>query len=618
MIKTPIKSNGTVYDKKYVHLPSMKKSKLYILYILLFSLSFAQAQNPALAKKYFDDGDFEKAAYEYELLMHKFAYNDQYINNLFRSYQALKKYKSADSLVTALKPKRKPALWVLQGYNWQVQKDTLKAKKYYNKAIKAASKRTYYVYAVGAAFQKYYLLNEALQVYEQAMKNDEKANFYLQVAQIYAEKNRLDKTFENYLAYVEQNEHSFRMSKYYLSKYITQDPENKANIILKNQLIQKIKENPDYRWYNLLHWLYLQQKDYKKAFFQLKSLYRKEMAEISEIYHLANTARFAKKNDEATTIYQFVIDENNNRTYVELSKLALLNMETDKLLNEEEKLNLQSTFEQYLNEGWSNKSRFALNLLYADFLAFHLKKSDEALQLLEQTEKMPLRNTQKAAINLKKADIYLYDKKFNQALVLYTQVQLDFTNNEIGHQATYKIARSSFFKGDIDWAHSQLNVIKSVASDLISNDAIDLDLVIINNKEQGDTLQIGLKKFAEAKFEIFRKNSNKASILLDSMKINFKGQQIYDDVLWEQAKIYEQQQKFDSALGNYQEILNGKEDLFKDDAIFRMARIYEVEKEDEEKAKEYYKKIIIDYPASYWFVDARKYYRKLRGDKIEP
>ena len=36
-----------------------------------------------------------------------------------------------------------------------------------------------------------------------------------------------------------------------------------------------------------------------------------------------------------------------------------------------------------------------------------------------------------------------------------------------------------------------------------------------------------------------------------------------------------------------------------------------------EKAKEYYQKIIFDFPSSIHLVDARKKYRKLRGDEIQ-
>ncbi len=594
----------------------MKNKKLYILYIFIFWTGISWAQNPALAKKYYDDGDLDKAIYEYKLLVNKFPYNTSYATNLISALQSNKNFKSVDSLIKKLNPKKKPVLWVYKGYNYQLQKDSVKAQKYYQKAIKASKKQSYYTYAVGAAFQKFYLLDQALQLYENAMQSDRKIDFSLQIAQIYAEKNQLDKTFEYYLSFVQKDERNSYRINYYLSKYITQDADNKANMILKNQLIQRIKADANPKWYRLLHWLYMQQKDYKKAFFQLKSLYRKDEAEMSEIYQLANTARFAKKTDAATTIYEFVIENSTKSLYVELSKLALLHIETDKILNQEEKNIVKQQFEQYINEGWSNRSRVALNLLYADFTAFHLKNIADALAILKNTELMPLSRNQKASVQLKKADIYLYDAQFNQSLVLYTQVQLDFPNNEMGHQATYKIAKSSFFKGDIDWAHSQLKVIKSVASDLIANDAIDLDLIIINNKEEGDTIQAGLKKYAKVRYEIYCKNPIKALQLLDSMKVNFKGQQIYDDVLYTQAQLFEQQNTYEKALKNYEEILQGKEDLFKDDALFRIARIYETELEDEEQAQKYYKRIIIEFPASYWFVDARKYYRKLRGDDI--
>jgi outer membrane protein assembly factor BamD (BamD/ComL family) len=37
---------------------------------------------------------------------------------------------------------------------------------------------------------------------------------------------------------------------------------------------------------------------------------------------------------------------------------------------------------------------------------------------------------------------------------------------------------------------------------------------------------------------------------------------------------------------------------------------------DVEKAKEYYQKMIFEYPSSIYVVDARKKFRKLRGDEV--
>ena len=581
--------------------------------LVVFQLA---AQNPKLAKQYLDEGDFDKAIYEYKLLLDKFPYKDDYMYNLVKAYQAQSKFEEVEKLLKHKNPKKKPQYWVYLGYNYQMQKDSVQARRYYQKAIQAAGKRGYYAYAVGEAFKNFYLLDEALQTYQLAMKNNPKNNFYLQMALLYAEKNEIDKMIENFLELVRANPAYQSRVKYYLTKHITQDPENEANIILKNQLIERIKQTHDANWYRLLQWLYVQQKEYKKAFWQLKSLYRKDEAELSEIYQLANTAVFEKKTDEARSIYEFIIEQNKEPLYTELSKLALLKMDSQGLLNDEEKQELQEQFKAYLNEKWLPENKLNLQILYADFLAFHQAESQAALDLLSRLEKTPLNKKQKAEIRLKKADILLHNEGFNQALILYTQVQLDFPNNPTGHKATYNIARASFFQGDIDWAHAQLKVIKSVASDLIANDAIDLDVIIINNKEENDSLQTGLKTFARAKFEIFRKNTQKAMQILDSLKQNFKGQLIYDDALYTQAKIYEKQGKLDLALQNYQAILDNKtEDLLIDDALYRMAVIYE-EQGDEEQAKKLFKKIVIEYPASFWFVDARRHFRKLRGDDI--
>ena len=597
------------------------KNQRFILWLLL--LPFTQivvGQNPQLAKKYFDDAEFDKAIYEYKLLVDKFPYQDSYVLALVKSYQAVKKYEEVNKLIKKLHPQRKPQLYVYIGYNYQLQKDSLNAKKYYQKAINLGAKKPQFVYSLGAAFQNFYLLDQALEVYKIAVKQHNKSNYYVQIAQIYAEKGDLDQMIANYLTLTEVNAAYESRIKYYLAQFITQDPEHKVNIILKNQLVERISQAPKTKWYRLLHWLYVQQKEYKKAFFQLKSLYRKNEAEISEIYHLAQTANYGKKQDEAIVIYRFVIDQatEDDVYYQELSKLALLKLDMSKILSPEFKQNIHKTFEQYRLADWSLKNKISLDLLYADFVAFHLKNPAKAIAILGDLEKMPMSKSVKASVLLKKADILLYNMRFSQALILYTQVQLDFPNNEIGHNATFKIAQASFFQGDIDWAHAQLKVVKSVSSDFIANDAIDLDLIIINNKEEADTLQLGLKKFAKAKFEIFRKNPKKSLIILDTLTQNFKGQLIYDDALWTRAQIFEQTKSFTNALQDYEAIQENKtEDLYKDDALYRMAEIYHLYLNNEMKAKELYKKIIIDYPASFWFVDARSNYRKLRGDSID-
>ena len=57
------------------------------------------------------------------------------------------------------------------------------------------------------------------------------------------------------------------------------------------------------------------------------------------------------------------------------------------------------------------------------------------------------------------------------------------------------------------------------------------------------------------------------------------------------------------------------DEILGDDAVFELARLYE-RQGNKDLAMEYYKKILIDFKGSIHLYQARKSYRKLRGDKI--
>ena len=57
-------------------------------------------------------------------------------------------------------------------------------------------------------------------------------------------------------------------------------------------------------------------------------------------------------------------------------------------------------------------------------------------------------------------------------------------------------------------------------------------------------------------------------------------------------------------------------DILVDDAHYFLAELYLNKLNNQEKAKEYYQKIIFDYPSSIYLVDSRKKFRLLRGDEV--
>ena len=44
------------------------------------------------------------------------------------------------------------------------------------------------------------------------------------------------------------------------------------------------------------------------------------------------------------------------------------------------------------------------------------------------------------------ADVLFLMKKFNQAIVYYAQIENDLPNDELAHEATMKMAKTSFYK----------------------------------------------------------------------------------------------------------------------------------------------------------------------------
>ena len=189
-------------------------------------------------------------------------------------------------------------------------------------------------------------------------------------------------------------------------------------------------------------------------------------------------------------------------------------------------------------------------------------------------------------------------------------------NHEIGQNARFKIAQTSYFKGDFEWAQSQLQVLKNSTSQLIANDALDLNLLITDNIVK-DSLRIALKKYATADLLSFQNKNQQAIDTLQTILIEYKGHPIEDESLFKQAQLFEKLNKFEKAENNYLQIITLKnDDILADDAHYFLAELYLKKLNNIEKATAYYQIIIFEYPSSIYLVDARKKFRTLRGDQI--
>ena len=591
-----------------------------IVFILFFlSLTGINAQNNLLAENYFEQGEYEKALTLYTQLYKKNK-NFNYFKAIVASHQQLEDYKEAEKLLKGrLNIKIIPQLYVELGYNYSLQENDSLATINYDKAILFVKESEKFNYGrnIGESFERYSLLDKAIETYVTAMDAFPDANYSYQLARLYGEQGNLEKMFDSYLVLIKKKRSYQGVAQQNFSLYISEDPTEEANILLRKALLQKLQKQPDVLYNELLSWLFIQQKEYNKAFTQEKAIY-KRMAD-NDMSGISDIAYFATNDDDdknAILIVNFLIEnastpEEKIAGHQHLMKIKL------KTASKKEYPKIEKSYEDLFSEFGNGKKTYQLQLDYNYFLAFQNNKKDLAVSNLKYFSKQPLTRYQEARIKMLLADILVFDEKFNQALIYYSQIQQEVKGDLLAQEARFKVAKTSYFNFDFTWAQVQLDVLKKSATQLIANDAMQLSLLIKDNSLE-DSTQTALKQFARADLLIFQKKETEAISVLKNLLENHKGEKIEDEALLKLGDLYEANGEFEKAEESYLALIQFyNEDILADDAHYRLAKLYEIKLNQPQKAKEYYELLIFNFEDSIYFVEARKKYRMLRGDEIE-
>lgn len=603
--------------------------KKIVLIILLITSSFGFAQNAKqkearndylLAENYYREGAYEKATQIYKKLYEYSPFNTTYLGRLVTCYQETDNFLEAEKLLKQrIKANEKQVyLFVYLGYNFERQGNKEKAQENYAIALNTLEKNSSYGGLVGKLFKDFNLLDNAILAYGTAMASNKNANYSFQIAQIYGEKGAYKEMFESYINMIDKNEQYYSVVQRYASKYITDDPENEANILFRKTLLKKSLSKPKDVWNVLLSWLFTQQNQYEKALLQEKALYKRLPEDLNAIFTLGKIAFENGAYNASLKCFNFIVENTtfkNEAINAQLfrAKIAVATKDPETRI----------LFENLFKEYGKNAATINLQVAYADFLTFSENQPEEAKTSLSEALGYANSKFTKARIKLKLGDVLVFTGKYNKALIYFSQIQTELKNHELAQEARFKVAQTSYFKGDFEWAKAQAKVLKGSTTQLIANDAVELFLKISDN-EPVDSIPSGLKQLANAELLAFQNKDAAALSELDKL-INTKdilinglipGEVIYDDVYFFKAKLLIKQKKYEEAIVDLAKIVAADNQGFlTDDVYFLIAETYK-KLNNFEKAKEYYQKIIFEQPASIFLVDARKKYRKLRGDVL--
>jgi tetratricopeptide (TPR) repeat protein len=596
-----------------------------ILAILLLSmpLILRGQVDPKLADYYFQNGELEKAASIYEKMYQQNA-GDFYFERYIACLMDLSRFEECEKVLQKQikKEPNKVIHYVHTGKLYDKQGQEAKAAEQYKKAIEKLPADRFIVDNLASNFNSMARYDLSLLAYERGstlLKN--KNMFAFNLAELYHRKEDTPKMVEMYLNAVNDNPAYLPSVEAMLLRYATSDSEQME---LQTQLYARIQDDPKATIFpELLSWLFLQKKDYKNAFRQLKSVDRLNEEDGNRVFNLALIADNDHDYDAAIDGYDYIItDKGKSSPFFIEAKRNLLSCKRKKLtegysFTKEELHLVEREYESFLDEVGRNNRTGSIVLELAELEAFYLQDLEKATKLLENLIEFPMLDSKtNAQAKLALGDFYLIKGERWEATLLYSQVDKAFKDDVMGHDARFKNAKLSYYFGDFDWAKAQFNVLKSSTSKLISNDAIDMDVFIMENTGL-DSTTTAMAAYAQAELLVFQNKYAEAFVKLDSIRKEFPEHSLEDDIFYLKAQMYKKLRVLDKAVECYEKIVaNYKEDIRADNALFEMAALYEGPLKDKEKAKGLYEKLFTEFTGSSLAVEARKRFRILRGDKL--
>lgn len=598
----------------------MKKT-LLLISLFISILSFAQDGNydEFLARQFLQNGEYEKAAAYYKDLYE--ANPSTYYNDYLSLLIQLTDYEKAEKVIKAqYKQAENNPIYLMDladVYLKQNKED--EAQKQFNKVIKELKADKYNIKQIAQKFIQLKQIELAQKTYLKAKELFKDNNaFNLEIASLLFLKNDIDGMIQAYLNEAALQPDNLSLIETGLQKIFT---EEKNKDLLEKELLKRTQTHKRALVYlDLLIWLYMQRNDFDAAVLQAKSLDLLRNEDGGNVLRIARTAAIQQDFDAAIKGYQYVINKGPSFEWYVTANLELINVQRDKIVNSPnytiaQLLSLKKTYQDFILNFKNEYTTTNAIIELAQLEALYIHEIDTAIQLLlpiVENNYIAKNLLAKAKLNL--GDYYIIDNQAWESLLLYTQVEKSEKGNPLGEEAKYKNAKLSYYKGDFEWAQTQLKIIKANTSEFISNDAIDLSVFILDNLNTDDT-DFALLLFAKADLLRFQNKLNAAEDTLNKIIAFYPSTALIDDILYMKYKIEKDRQHYEKAAAYLEEIVaQHSDDLLADNALFYLGDLYQKYLKDEEKAKIYYEKIILDFKDSTFTIEARKRYRKLRGD----
>ncbi len=533
-----------------------------------------------LASKYYSEGDYAKAAPLFREI-YASSGNSYYFRMYIHCLSETGQFEQAEEEIKKEIKKSKtppPELFVHQGYILKAQKRDSEAREKYEEALrKIPNNKSAYINTANM-FIQWREFEYAERVFMKGRDELAGEKFHSELSQIYLYLRNYSQLIEELLELVKLDEKQLPQVQSNLTSALYLDIENDLREEFKTVILKRIQAEPEVTGFNrLLIWFFLQEKQFPAALRQSIALDRRTRQEEQQILSLAQMALNNRNYEDAVAAYDYILAKGKenpswHQAFFYKMHADYLQFTTSAPGNNVKAGELAEQFKEGLEILGYNAQNIFLIREYAHLLAFHLGKTDEAVEVIEKGLKIPaLKPQQIGELKSELGDIYVYAGDPWEATLLYSQVIDANRDNALGDEVKLKKARLGYYLGNFSWAKAQLDVLKASTSKLTANDAMELALFISNNSDL-DTTEVPLRYFSRADYLFFRNQDREALVVLDSIAVLFPYHALIDDLLLRKARIAIRGGNYEDATGFLSRIAEEfPAGLLADDALFLLA-----------------------------------------------
>jgi tetratricopeptide (TPR) repeat protein len=611
-----------------MNLNCLRYSITAVLLYISFGLSLmGQSQTDIeLAREYLQQKEYEKAVTFYESFYARQPGSSSFFRYYIQSLIGTGDYDQAEKVAKRHIRRNRNDInaYIELGQVYIQQGKDEDAKKLFNEVIDLASGNYDMMRRLANIFISKRQFDWAERVYLEGQSRNDDYLFNYELANIYYYQRNYSKMIDSYLSLLAQNDRYLNTVKSRLNIAVYSDTDDTLTDILKDRLLVMSQKHSGKDVFNeLLIWAYLHDGEFDMALVQAKALDMRNNEDGARLIIIATKALQKDMYGVVAEAAKTVMKKGRlSMYYADARQLFLQSrykqVENGVIYEIGDLRELISAYYKAIKETRVRSEAIPFYIDLANLYAFYTHDTDSALSVLNEAKNI----NQVSELNIGKveileADVLLAQGDIFDATLAYAAVERKFKNNPVGYLAKLRKSTMAFYQCDFEWAKGQVDVLKASTSKLIANDAVELSLLISENLIEGDSLQMALCDFANIKLTIHQHNYNQALNMIDSLIREFPANPIVDDAIMTRGKLLK-------SMGRYKEAVDAFEKMVGQfqwepkaaAAAFFTAQLYDEQLGQNEKALEYYKKVLIDYPLSVYQSEARRRLRSIRDNLV--